>query len=325
MDIYLGDDFYLEDTLTWPFSFPLQLLRETMAFSVQNVDLIQERLVCIASQCTVEIDLQENFHVLQKLGNGGYGSVLMVQDKKTDQKMALKVLNKNKTTEFAFLMEFSMSFFLSFHPNIIGTYGIAFKTCDHFAFPLELAMGDLSSLITPHNGLPEDTVKRCAVQLSSALEFIDSKGLVHLDIKPRNILVFDKDCHCIKITDFGLSCVKGSMMKKRFGTISYMAPERTQLPDMDALRVDYALDVWALGIVLYRLLTGDLPWQSAVSTDNGYCSFVEWQKFESVGPPSPWSRFPRGVLKMFSGLLAIDCNKRSKSTDVLTFLGECWK
>ncbi|XP_075188307.1 serine/threonine-protein kinase SBK1-like [Anomaloglossus baeobatrachus] len=297
---------------------------DTMASSVQYMELIQERLVSIASQCTQEIDLQQNFHVLQKLGNGGYGSVLMVKDKKTGQEMALKVLNRNKITEFAFLMEFAMTYFLSFHPNIIRPFGVPYKTGDLFAFPLELAIGDLASFILPHTGLPEDIVKRCVVQISGALEFIHRIGLVHLDIKPENILVFDKDFHCIKVTDFGFSCFKGSKMKIGFGTKSFMAPEMRQLKD--TLLVDYSLDVWALGIVLYHLLTGDFPWQSAVFTDNDYCNFVEWQKsVEAVGPPSPWRKFPPQVLKMFSGLLAIDYNKRSKSTDVLTFLGECWK
>ncbi|XP_066458261.1 serine/threonine-protein kinase SBK1-like [Eleutherodactylus coqui] len=209
--------------------------QDTMTSSTRDVQLILEGLVSLASQGLQEIDLQENFCVIQKLGDGGYGSVLMVQDKKTDQKMALKLLDRNKTTEFAFLMEFSKSFFLSSHPNIIGSYGTAFKTWDYFAFAQELSIGDLCSLITPHDGLPEDTVKRCAVQISSALEFIDSKGLVHLDIKPENILIFDEDCYCIKITDFGLSCIKGTMAKNRIGTVSYMAPEISQVTDKDCL------------------------------------------------------------------------------------------
>ncbi|XP_066458201.1 serine/threonine-protein kinase SBK1-like [Eleutherodactylus coqui] len=307
------------------FNFAEQIFEDTMASSTQDVQLILEGLVFLASQCLKEIDLQENFCVIQKLGDGGYGSVLMVQDRKTDQKMALKLLNRNKTTEFAFLMEFSKSFFLSSHTNIIGSYGTAFKTWDYFAFAQELSIGDLFSLITPHDGLPEDTVKRCAVQISSALEFIDSKGLVHLDIKPENILVFDEDCHSIKMTDFGLSCIKGTMAKTRIGTVSYMAPEMSQVTDKDCLLVDFPLDVWSFGIVLYCLLTGEFPWQSAVSTDKAYSSFVEWQcNMKNIEPPSPWSRFPPGSLKMFSGLLAIDCSKRRKSYEVLLFLEECW-
>ncbi|XP_066458269.1 serine/threonine-protein kinase SBK1-like [Eleutherodactylus coqui] len=297
-----------------------------MASSTRDVQLVLEGLVSFASQGLQEIDLQENFCVIQKLGDGGYGSVLMVQDKKTDQKMALKLLERNKTTDFAFLMEFSKGFFLSSHPNIIGSHGTAFKTWNYFAFAQELSIGDLCSLITPHDGLPEDPVKRCAVQISSALEFIDSKGLVHLDIKPENILIFDEDCYCIEITDFGLSCIKGTMVKAWIGSVSYMAPEMSQVTDKDCLLVDFPLDVWSFGIVLYCLLTGEFPWQSAVFTDTAYSRFVEWQgNLENIEPPSPWSRFPPGALKMFHGVLAIDCSKRSTSGEVLLFLEECWK
>ncbi|XP_075699179.1 serine/threonine-protein kinase SBK1-like [Rhinoderma darwinii] len=298
-----------------------------MASSIQIVELILEGLVSMASRNLQQIDLQENFHVIQELGDGGFGSVLMVKEKKTDQIMALKVLDRNKTTEFTFLMELSMSFFVSSHPNIIETYGTAFKTCDYFAFTQEASMGgDLFSLIEPNVGLSEDKVKRCAVQISSALEFIHSKGLVHLDIKLENILVFHKDCHCIKIIDFGLSRVKGTITRSKSGSTSYMAPEMRQLTDKDALLVDSTLDVWSFGIVLYSLLTGKFPWQSAVSTDKDYSSFVEWQNnFEKINPPAPWSKLALGALKIFSRLLAVDSNKRSKSTEVLMFLDECWR
>ncbi|XP_075704427.1 serine/threonine-protein kinase SBK1-like [Rhinoderma darwinii] len=284
-----------------------------MASSIQDVELILEGLVSMASNNLQQLDLQENFHVIQELGDGGFGSVLMVKEKKTDQIMALKVLDRKKTTEFTFLMELSMSFFVSSHPNIIGTYGTAFKTCDYFAFTQEVSMGgDLFSLVEPNVGLSEHTIKRCAVQISSALEFIHSKGLVHLDIKLENILVFHKDCHCIKMIDFGLSRVKGTITRSKSGSTSYMAPEMRQLTDKDALLVDSTLDVWSFGIVLYSLLTGKFPWQSAVYTDKDYSSFVEWQNnFENIEPPAPWSKLSPGALKMFSRLLAVDTNKRS--------------
>ncbi|XP_069819686.1 serine/threonine-protein kinase SBK1-like [Dendropsophus ebraccatus] len=174
-------------------------------------------------------------------------------------------------------------------------------------------------------GLPEDIVKRCAVQIASALDFMESKELVHLDIKPENILVFHKDCHLIKITDFGLSQVKGLTTIKSSGTTSFMAPEMSQVSDHSPLVIDSSLDVWSFGVLLYNLLTGDAPWQSADPTDEEFCNFVEWQNSGRMDPLSPWRGLPPGVLRMFSGLLAIDCKKRSKCTEVLVFQDECWK
>ncbi|XP_056396042.1 serine/threonine-protein kinase SBK1-like [Hyla sarda] len=298
-----------------------------MASSKQEVQDILEQLVSIASRNLKHLDIQNNYHVIRELGDGGYGSVLMVKDKKTDQTMALKLLHRKKTTESSFLTEISTSFFLSSHPNIIGIYGVGFKTGEYFAYTQELASnGNLLSLIPSNDGLPEDIVKRCAVQISSALEFIESKGLVHMDIKPENILVFHKDCHLIKITDFGLSRVKGTITKTRSGSRSYMAPEMGKLTNEDTLVIDSSLDVWSFGVVLCCLLTGKSPWQSADPSDQAYCSFVEWQNnLQNMEPPSPWRRLPPQALKMFSSLLAIDCNRRSKCTEVLLVLDECWK
>ncbi|XP_056396620.1 serine/threonine-protein kinase SBK1-like [Hyla sarda] len=298
-----------------------------MASNKQDVQLILEGLVSIASLGLQNIDLEENYQVIQELGHGGYGSVLMVKEKKTDQTMAVKLLHRKKTTKYSFLMEFSTSFFLSSHPNIIGIYGTAFKTNDYFAYTQELATyGDLFSLIPPHDGLPEYMVKRCAAQISSALEFIESKGLVHMDIKPENILVFHKDCHLIKITDFGLSQMKGTITNSKSGTRLFMAPEMRQLIDQDTLVIDSSLDVWSFGVVLYCMLTGESPWQSADPSDQEFCNFVEWQNnFGNMEPPSPWGRLSPEALTLFSGLLAIDCNRRSKCTEVFMFLYECWK
>ncbi|XP_063809293.1 serine/threonine-protein kinase SBK1-like [Pseudophryne corroboree] len=297
-----------------------------MGASVRDVELALEGLVSLASKGLQQIELKDIYHVMKELGVGGYASVFMVKDRKTDVRMALKVLDRKRTTERNFLMEFSISFLLSSHPNIIGSYGIAFKTQDHFAFAQELSpVGDLFSLILPHTGLPEDTVKRCAAQISSALEFIESKGMVHLDIKPENVLVFDQDCHCIKLTDFGLAHVKGKAIHARSGSASYMAPEMCQLADQDSLLVDSTLDVWAFGVVLYCLLTGEFPWQMALPRDKAYSRFAEWQTHTPTdNPPSPWDRLPTGVLRMFSHLLAIDFNQRSKSNEVLMFMDESW-
>ncbi|XP_075032798.1 serine/threonine-protein kinase SBK1-like [Mixophyes fleayi] len=302
-------------------------MQDTMASSLRDVELTLEGLVSFASQFLQEIELEDSYHVMKELGGGGYASVFMVKDIKTDQRMAVKMMDRKRTTERNFLMEFSMSFLLSSHPNIIGSYGIAFKTSDHFAFAQELSpVGDLLSLILPNTGLPGDTVKRCAVQISNALEFIENKGLVHMDIKPENILVFDQHCHCIKISDFGLSHFKGTAIQTKSGTGSYMAPEMCQLTDKDRLVVDSTLDVWAFGVVLYCLLTGEFPWQLAMPRDKEYSRFVEWQNHSQLDvAPSPWNRLPVGVLRMFSHLLAIDSSQRSKSTEILMFMGESWK
>ncbi|MEE6457758.1 hypothetical protein FKM82_000023 [Ascaphus truei] len=285
-----------------------------MASNVSDIELILEGLVTLTSQSLQHAELEEHFHVIKELGRGSYGSVMMVKDKNTDKMMALKLLDKNRTPQRIFLMEFSLSFFLSSHPNVIGSYGLAFQTCEHFVFAQELSpVGDLLSLIQAPVGIPDAAAKRCAVQISSALEFMESKGLVHRDIKPDNILVFDKECHCIK------TALKGK--------VPCTCPWLCQLAKCDTLEADCSIDVWAFGVVLFCLLTGEFPWRVALPQEfKRYSRFADWQNSPIVAdPPSPWNRLTTTVLKMFRTLLAIDPKERRKAKKVLNYMGQSWK
>ncbi|XP_077349914.1 serine/threonine-protein kinase SBK1-like [Lithobates pipiens] len=301
--------------------------QDTMASVADDVEGLLDRMVSFYSQRLQKVDLQEHFHIVKELGEGGYGRVLLANDKITGQTMALKAMDKKKTSQRSFLQEFSVSYLLSPHPNIIGCIGIAFTTIDYFVFAQELApVGDLFSMILPHVGIPEDAVKRCSVQISNALEFISEKGLVHMDLKPENILVFDKDCHSIKITDFGLVKVKGTVITSRCGSKSYMAPEMLDITISDGLVVDGSLDVWSFAVIIYCLITGEIPWRVATLDDEGYKHYVDWQNnFHMDNPPKAWRKIPTGMQRMFINLLAIDYMKRSKATDILNYVSERWK
>ncbi|XP_040214611.1 serine/threonine-protein kinase SBK1-like [Rana temporaria] len=299
----------------------------TMASINHDVEGLLDRLISFSSHSLHQIDLEKYFLIVKELGKGGYGKVVLAKDRKTDHRMALKVMDKNRTSQQSFLLEFSISFLLSSHPNIIGCCGTAFTTTDHFVFVQELApVGDLFSLILPNVGIPEDAVKRCTVQISSALEFIAEKGLVHMDMKPENILVFDRECHCIKLTDFGFARIKGTVIRTKVGSISFMAPEMCTTTMSDGLAIDGSLDVWAFGVLIYCLLTGESPWQVAMTDDKEYKCFVDWQNsFKTYSPPEAWSKVPTGIRRMFIDLLAIDSTKRSPSVEVLKYISESWK
>ncbi|CAI9558357.1 unnamed protein product [Staurois parvus] len=297
-----------------------------MASAAHDVKILLKGLVSSSSQGLQEIDLQERFHLIKELGSGGHGSVLLVEDKETNQKMALKIMEKKRTSKRQFLIEFSLSSYLSSHPNIIRSFDMAFKTQDHFVFGLEAApVGDLSSIIVRNVGLPEDNVKRCAMQISSALEFIAEKGLVHMDIKCKNILVFDQECHCVKITDFGLTGMKGTVIRSKSGSTSYRAPEMCELTGQEELAVDSTLDVWSFGVLLYCLITGKFPWKVATDKDKRFSRFVAWQNNHCDDPPASWNKLPTCLQRMFGCLLAVDYSQRSKPTEVLCYMEESWK
>ncbi|XP_069058097.1 serine/threonine-protein kinase SBK1-like [Pleurodeles waltl] len=172
-------------------------------------------------------------------------------------------------------------------------------------------------------GIPEEKVKRCAVQISSALEFMRSKGLVHRDIKPENVLLLDRECHRIKVTDFGFTRLKGTVVSARSGTVPYMSPE-VYRPNTDCLEVDYSLDVWAFGILLFCVLTGTFPWETARFEDINYSVFVDWMKSGASGVPYQWKRFTVEALNMFSRLLAHNPLQRSSAVEVLHFIDFPW-
>ncbi|XP_077349928.1 serine/threonine-protein kinase SBK1-like [Lithobates pipiens] len=301
--------------------------QDTMDSGAHDVKRVLDRMISFHSQRLHQVDVREHFIIVKELGEGSFGKVFLANDRKTGRRMALKVMDKSRTSRKSFLREFSVSSLLSSHPNIIGCCEIIFTTINCFVFTQELApLGDLFSLIVPYVGIPEDAVKRCAVQISNALEFMVEKGLVHLDVKPDNVLVFDQRFHSIKLTDFGLAKVTGTVIRSKCGSKPYRAPEMYEIAPPDGLAVDGSLDVWAFGVTIYVLLTGAFPWQDTLPGDEGFKSFVVWQKnFEVDNPPEAWREVPTGIRRMFIDLLAIDSTKRSQSAEVLKYMGEIWK
>ncbi|XP_069506302.1 serine/threonine-protein kinase SBK1-like [Ambystoma mexicanum] len=296
----------------------------TMNSSATETELILQDQVSQMSRGLVEVVLEDYFEVLEALGAGAYGSVLRAQNRGTDKAMALKLLKKSLTSLSGFLVEYCTSFLLSSHPSIIGCYEIAFQTPEHYVFAQELSLvGDLFSLIEDQVGIPEEKVKRCAVQISSALDFMHKKGYVHRDIKPEYVLLMDRECHRIKVTDFGFTRLKGTAISAWSGTISYMSPELYQ-PDTGCLEAEASLDVWAFGVLLFCVLTGTFPWEMAALSDINYNAFVEWITGGVDAIPSRWNRFTVEALKMFSKLLAHNPTQRSRAVEVLHLIDLPW-
>ncbi|XP_069803930.1 serine/threonine-protein kinase SBK1-like [Dendropsophus ebraccatus] len=273
------------------------------------------------------ITLKNQYRVIKKLGSGTYGSVLLAERKLQGKIMALKLMKKRTTKVENFLMEYCVSLCLGSHPNIIKTFAVAFETNRYFAFAQELApAGDLYSIISCQVGLPETMVKRCAMQLCEALDFMHSKALVHRDVKLDNILLFDTDCHCIKLADFGLTRLEGFYISPMKGTLPYSPPELCCLQENDTLELDSSLDVWALGILLFCISTGYFPWDTASIQDRKYEEFVTWQttgNYQKI--PSQWKQFTWQALDMFQKLLAINSMTRSPAIEVQKYLSDPWK
>ncbi|XP_021420861.2 serine/threonine-protein kinase SBK1 [Oncorhynchus mykiss] len=268
-------------------------------------------------------DVAKHYEHIRKLGKGTYGKVDLVAHRTQGTKMALKFVTKSKTKLKSFLREYSLTGTLSCSPFIIKVLDVLFETEDSYVFGQEYApAGDLFDIIPPQVGLPEEMVKRCMQQLGLALDFMHSKNLVHRDVKPENVLLFDRECRRIKLADFGMTRRVGCRVKRVSGTIPYTAPEVCCASRAEGFLVTTSLDVWAFGVLVFCMLTGNFPWEAALPADAFYEEFRRWQRAgcPTVAYPSQWRRFTDDALRMFQRLLAAEPEKRCGVKDVFCFV-----
>ncbi|XP_022900686.1 serine/threonine-protein kinase meng-po-like [Onthophagus taurus] len=224
-----------------------------------------------------KVSLADEFDILQIVGEGWFGKILLVEHKATDTEMVLKALPKPYTAIKDFYREFHYGLHLAAHKNIITTYDVAFETAGFYVFSQEYApLGDLTSNVS-ETGIGELHTKRVAKQLAAALDHLHSRDLVHRDVKLDNILVFKSDFSRIKLCDFGETRRVGALVLRRNEWLPYAPPEVLQVATDGNYMASTSHDVWQFAIVIFVCLTGCLPWQKAASDDPRYCRYLSWQ------------------------------------------------
>ncbi|TRY65534.1 hypothetical protein DNTS_001172 [Danionella cerebrum] len=119
-------------------------------------------------------------------------------------------------------------------------------------------------------------------QLSSAVSYLHTLGFVHRDIKPENIFLCDRFCRWVKLGDFGLARPQGTQVRAVWYNSPFCVPEvenAKRLSDTEEdiwMSVEPSLDCWALGVLIYCLLTGCFPWEESTSDDPLFCQFTDW-------------------------------------------------
>ena len=205
-----------------------------------------------------------HYRILALLGRGGMAEVYRAVDERLDREVALKVL----PPEFAwdperverFEREVRAAAKLS-QPNIVTVFEFGQGEGQHFYTMGLMPGGDLKTRIRGHpEGMAPDEARRVAAAVARALDYAHRRGFVHRDVKPENVL-FDEDDRP-QLTDFGIAraMAEGTLTAAGMviGSPHYMSPEQTR-----GLKVDGRSDLYSLGVVLYEMLTGQLPFQAS--------------------------------------------------------------
>ncbi|XP_037371515.1 uncharacterized serine/threonine-protein kinase SBK3 [Talpa occidentalis] len=292
---------------------------DTAAALQRLVGLTAGRVAAVRSLAT-------RYRLLRKLGSGSYGRVLLARPRQGGPAVALKLLRRDTVLRATFLREFCVGRCVSAHPGLIRTLAGPLQTPQHFAFAQEYApCGDLSGLLQ-ERALPEPLVKRVAAQLAGALDFLHGRGLVHADVKPDNVLVFDPACSRVALGDLGLTRPEGSPAPAPPQPLPSAPPELCLLLPPDTLPLRPALDSWGLGVLLFCAATAGFPWDVALAPDPGFEAFAGWvtTRPRPPRPPPPWDRFAPPALALLQGLLDLDPQARSPPLAILEFLGDDW-
>ncbi|NP_001083878.1 RAC-alpha serine/threonine-protein kinase [Xenopus laevis] len=242
------------------------------------------------------------FEYLKLLGKGTFGKVILVKEKATGRYYAMKILKKEVIVakdEVAHTLTENRVLQNSRHP-FLTALKYSFQTHDRLCFVMEYANGgELFFHLSRERIFSEDRARFYGAEIVSALDYLHSeKNVVYRDLKLENLML-DKDGH-IKITDFGLckeGIKDGATMKTFCGTPEYLAPE--VLEDNDYGR---AVDWWGLGVVMYEMMCGRLPFYN-----QDHEKLFELILMEEI-------RFPRTLLpeakSLLSGLLKKDPKQR---------------
>jgi eukaryotic-like serine/threonine-protein kinase len=197
------------------------------------------------------------YRILRKLGSGGMANVYLAEDEDLGRRVAIKILNDRYANDELFIERFrreAKSAAALSHPNIVSIYdrGEAEGT---YYIAMEVIEGrSLKELILTRGPLPIGQAIAYTFEILDALRFAHRHGIIHRDVKPHNILIGGER---LKVTDFGIARAGASQMTEAgsiMGTAQYLSPEQARGAPVTA-----SSDLYSVGIVLYEMLTGKVP------------------------------------------------------------------
>ncbi|MBL7575272.1 serine/threonine protein kinase [Peptoniphilus asaccharolyticus DSM 20463] len=210
--------------------------------------------------------LGNRYEILEKIGTGGMGDVYKAHCHKLDRIVAIKVLKAQYNDDNNFIRKFkreSLAAASISHPNIVSIYDVGTEEVDsekvHYIVMEFIDGKTLKELIADEGKIPEKRALNYLAQITEALKVAHNKGIVHRDIKSQNIMV-TKD-YRVKVTDFGIARVADNATVTAtnaiMGSVHYFSPEQAR-----GSKVDHRSDIYSLGIVMFEMLTGRVPFDA---------------------------------------------------------------
>lgn len=202
------------------------------------------------------------YEVVSHIGQGGMADVFLAVDTILNRQVAIKILREDLSTDTVSILRFEREAQAAAslaHPNIVEIYDVG-EYKDHHYIVMEYVAGKtLKQVIRSRGPLVNEETVDIMKQLCSAVAEAHSRGIIHRDIKPQNVIV--KADGSLKILDFGIATALGSAQLTQannvMGSVHYLAPELAK-----GEPASFQSDIYALGIVLYEMLSGDVPFKA---------------------------------------------------------------
>lgn len=267
--------------------------------------------------------LGNRYEIIEKIGNGGMATVYKAKCHVLNRYVAVKVLRDEFTTDEEFIKRFEVeaqSAASITHANIVSVYDVG-KEGNLYYIVMELIKGKtLKEIITQERGpLPWKWSVNIAIQIASALEVAHRNNIIHRDIKPHNIIITEDGT--AKVTDFGIAKAVSNSTITAFGTtigsVHYFSPEHARGGYTDAKS-----DLYSLGVVMYEMLTGKVPFDA----DTPVSIALKHMQEEPTPPVEKNSSIPIAVNNIIMKALQKDTQQRYQTaTEMLEDLRRALK